>query len=134
MRASGYHVSSRWVDASTIQPRIPWVLLDYNSNGYRSVVADEDSSHFALSSRNIIQDEVILPRYDEKGNPLSYSLEPQFPADTIEARSALPWDATKGELSLQVTVPDGKTVDLGTWQFLGKSGQWPTTKKPAITA
>jgi len=135
VRASGYHVSGRWVDASRIQPRIPWVLLgNYNSNGYRGVVADEDSSRFALSSRNIIQDEVILPRYDEKGNPLSYSLEPQFPADTIEARSALPWDATRGELSVQITGPDGKTLDLGTVPFVGKSGQWPTTKKPAITA
>jgi hypothetical protein len=135
IRASGYYVSGRWVDAATIHPRVPWVILgNYNSNGYRGVVADEDSSHFALSNRNLIQDEVILPRYDEKGNSLYYSLEPQFPADSIEIRSNLPWDASKGELSVQVIAPDGKAVDLGTIPFVGKSGQWLTTKKSAVTA
>ena len=33
------------VDASKIQPRIYWVLLNaYNSNGYKGVVADEDKA------------------------------------------------------------------------------------------
>jgi hypothetical protein len=43
--------SRRWrtlkgdpVIGASIQPRIPWVLLNnYNSNGYHGVVADEDS-------------------------------------------------------------------------------------------
>ena len=135
VRASGYHAGGQWVDAGKIQPRIPWIILgNYNSNGYRGVVADEDSSHFALSNRNIIQDDIILPRYDEKGKPLSYSLEPQFPADAIEARSTLPWDATRGQLSLQITGPDGKTVDFGTAPFVGKAGIWLTTRKPVFTA
>ena len=134
IRASGYYVSGPWVDAAKIQPRIPWVLLgNYNSNGYRGVIADEDQRRFALSNRNLIQDDVILPLYDSKGNKLAYSLEPQFPADTIEARSNIPWDYTKGELSIQVTGPDGKTIDLGTASFVGKAGQWPTTKNPAFT-
>lgn len=132
--ASGQHVSGRLVEASKIQPRFPWVLLgEYNSNGYRGVVADEDKSRFALSSRNIIPDEVILPLYDDNGKPLTYSLEPQFPADIIEERNNIPWDYAKGELSLQVTGPDGKTVDLGTAPFVGKKGMWPTTKKPSFT-
>ncbi|MFC2067194.1 alkaline phosphatase family protein [Chloroflexota bacterium] len=134
IRASGPHVSGRWVDATTIQPRIPWVLLsNYNSNGYRGVIADEDRSRFALSSRNIIPDGVILPLYTSKKTKASYSLEPQFPTDTIDARSNIPWDYTRGELSIQVTGPDGDTVDLGTAPFIGKKGLWPTTKHSAFT-
>ncbi|MBI4787133.1 MAG: hypothetical protein HY782_08825 [Chloroflexi bacterium] len=135
IRADGKHVSGRVVDAAAIKPRVPWVILgNYNSNGYRGVVADEDAANFALSVRNLIPDEVILPLYDDNNKPLAYSLEPQFPADTIDARSNIPWDFAKGELSIQVTGPDGKTNDLGTAPFVGKAGQWPTTKKPAFTA
>jgi len=135
IRASGRHVSGRWVDASTIQPRIPWVLMgNYNSNGYRGVVAEDDKSRFGVSGRNLIQDDIILPMYSDSGARLSYSLEPQFPPDTIELRSNLPWNYGQGEVSIQVTGPDGKTVDLGTRPFMGASGQWPTTKNSSITA
>jgi len=134
--ASGRHVSGRMVDASTIKPRIPWVILgNYNSNGYRAVVAEEDKARFALSNRNLIQDEVILPLYDET-NPkrvLAYNLEPQFPADTIFERQNIPWDYTRGELAIQVTAPNGKTTDLGTAPFVGKAGRWLTTRNPKFT-
>ncbi|MDP2919414.1 MAG: hypothetical protein Q8O43_04255 [Dehalococcoidia bacterium] len=134
IRASARYIGSAWVDASRIQPRIPWVILgNYNSNGYRGVVADEDRHRFALSNRNLIPDDVILPLYDDRGNKLSYSLEPQFPADTIEARSNIPWDYTKGELSIQITGPDGKTTDLGTAPFAGQTGIFPTTRRSAFT-
>jgi hypothetical protein len=134
--ASGTHISGRFIDAGAIKPRIPWVLLrGYNSNGYQGVVADEDRPNFALSQRNIIHDEVILPRFGSDNKTVSsYTLEPQFPTDTIEARSNIPWDYTKGELTIQVTGPDGKTSDLGTVPFVGNSGQWYTTKKAAFTA
>ena len=89
--ASGAHVSGRVVAAASIQPRFPWLLLsNYNSNGYRGVVADEDKSRFAASDRSLIPDEVILPMFDDNGNRLSYSLEPQFPVDTIDVRSEHP--------------------------------------------
>lgn len=131
---SGYRISGEWVDAELIRPRIPWVLLAaYNSNGYRGVVAEEDGGRFALSPRNIIPDEVILPMSDDAGRKLSYSLEPQFPADTIELRSAIPWNYSAGRLSVEITEPDGTVTSLGTWPFAGRSGQWPTTKNPAIT-
>ena len=134
LRASGRHVSGRMVDGSTIKPRLPWVLLaDYNSNGYRGVVAEEDKWRFALSGRNIIPDEVILPLYNSAKRKQAYSLEPQFPTDTIELRSNIPWDYRRGELSIQVTGPDGKTVDLGTALFLDQAGQWPTTRRAAFT-
>ena len=136
VRADGIDVSKRAVAGSTIKPRIFWVLLRaYNSNGYQGVIAEEDKGNFALSQRHIIHDEVILPRFGADNKTVaSYSLEPQFPTDTIEARSNIPWDYTKGELSISVTGPDGKTTDLGTAPFVGKAGDWPTTKKSAFTA
>ncbi|MBM3748855.1 MAG: hypothetical protein FJW34_24060, partial [Acidobacteria bacterium] len=96
IRASGTHVSGRAVDAAAIRPRLPWVLLNaYNSNGYRGVVAEEDKAHFGISGRNLIQDDVILPLYSNPAdtrNRLTYNLEPQFPTDTIELRTNLPWN------------------------------------------
>lgn len=134
--ASEKHVSGRTVDATTIKPRIPWVLLNsYNSNGYRGVVAAEDQRTFALSSRNIMQDDVILARFSES-SPQSvnaYSLEPQFPSDTIFARQNIPWNFTKGELTVKITQPDGKVIDLGTAPFVGRTGQWPTTRNTRFT-
>lgn len=133
--ANGRHVSGKFVDASGIKPRIPWVILgNYNSNGYRGVVAEEDKSRFALSNRNIIPDDVILPFYDDANKSVSYSLEPQFPFDTIDSRVNIPWDYTKGELTIQVMGPDGKTTDLGTAPYIAKQGQWHTTKQSKFTA
>jgi hypothetical protein len=135
IRASARHASGVYVDAAKIQPRLPWVLLSaYNSNGYQGVVADEDRQRFALSGRNIIPDDVILPLYDSSNRQLSYSLEPQFPTDTIELRSNIPWNYASGEYSVQIVGPDGKTTDLGTAPWVGASGQWPTTKKSSLTA
>jgi hypothetical protein len=136
IRASGTHASGMFVNGLEITPRVPWILMgDYNSNGYKGVVADEDSQTFALSPRNIIPDEVILPLYGSDNKTiLSYSLEPQFPTDTIEARSNIPWDNHSGQLSVQITAPDGKVTDLGTAAFNGNRGQFPTTGKSAFTA
>lgn len=133
--ASGPHVSGRPVRADALRLRFPWVLLAaYNSNGYQGVVADEDRSRFALSSRSIIPDEVVLPLYDTAGNRVSYSLEPQFPADSIDALQNIPWDWQSGELSVSVIGPDGARIDLGTAPFVAKSGNGPTTKRAAFTA
>ena len=133
--ASSKHVSGREVDASRIQARFPWVLLyNYNSNGYKGVVADEDRHRFATSDRSLIPDEVILPMYDSAGTKLSYSLEPLFPADTIDPLQNLSWNWTSGQLSGKVVGPDGSVVDLGTAPIAGKSGNGPTTKSTAFTA
>ncbi len=136
VRAGGTYVTGVKIDASTIQPRLPWILLgNYNSNGYYGVVADEDQKRFTLSNRNLIPDDVILPLYaGDNRTKLTYSLEPQFPTDTIELRSNIPWNYSSGELSIQVTGPDGVTTDLGKYPFIGKTGQWPTTSRSAFTA
>ena len=135
IRANGTSVSGRAIDASTIQPRLPWTILaDYNSNGYQGVIADEDKARFALSPRFIIPDEVILPLANNSGGKLSYSLEPRFPTDTIELHSNIPWDYTKGAVTVTITNPNGSVTDLGTMPFTGAKGQWPTTGKTGLTA
>jgi hypothetical protein len=133
--ASGTHAAGRKVDGATVQARCPWLLLaGYNSNGYRGVVADEDRHRFATSDRSLIPDEVVLPMFDDGGNRVSYSLEPQFPADGIDARQNIAWEWTTGELSVRVAGPDGSVVDLGRAPFVAKSGNGPTTRVTAITA
>ncbi|MBI5086725.1 MAG: hypothetical protein HZB13_19280 [Acidobacteria bacterium] len=135
IRANGFHASGRWVDGIEITPRVPWVLLNsYNSNGYRGVVAEEDKGWFALASRNLIQDDVILPLFDASSRPIGYNLEPQSPLDSVDARLNIPWDGTRGELTVEVTDPEGVVAKLGTMPFAGLNGAWPTTKKSAVTA
>jgi len=134
--ASGATVKGDQVDGASIQPRIPWVLLyNYNSNGYRGVVADEDQPFFAISSRSLIQDDVILPRYDPaSGKPVTYTLEPTFLADTRDTCWNIPWDYASGEMAVTVTGPDGSAVSLGKFPFVRQNGSGPTTAKPALTA
>ncbi|HEY3383596.1 MAG TPA: M4 family metallopeptidase [Vicinamibacterales bacterium] len=132
--ASGHHVSGRVVNGSSIQPRFAWLLLsNYNSNGYRGVVADEDRQRFATSDRSLIPDDVILPMYDDYGNRVSYSLEPQFPADSIDPLQNIKWDWTTGELTVKVQGPDGRTTDLGVAKIVARTGNGPTTKNAAFT-
>jgi hypothetical protein len=133
--ADGVTVKGDAVQAGSIQPRIPWVLLNnYNSNGYHGVVADEDKLFFAIAARNIIQDDIVLPRFDGSGKALSYSLEPQFLANSNDSCLDIPWDYASGEMSVQVNGPDGSTVSLGKYPFLRQSGAGPTTGKAAVTA
>jgi len=133
--ADGTAATGEKITATAIKARVPWVLLNnYNSNGYKGVVADEDSPYFAVSPRNLIQDDVILPRFDNSNKPLTYSLEPQFLADTIDGCWNIPWDLASGEYAVEVTGPDGVAVSLGKYPFVGANGQWPTTRRTAITA
>jgi len=133
--ASGDDASGRYVDASRIRPRFPWLLLaSYNSNGYRGVVSDEDKPRFAMSDRNILPDEVVLPMYDDNGNRIGYSLEPQFPMDSIDQYQNIRWNYASGTLSVRVAGPDGSVADLGTAPFATKSGNGATTKNTAFTS
>jgi len=75
------------------EERCYWVLLwDYNSNGYRGVIAQRDQDKVAVSPRHIIHDEVVLPRFDAKGGVIGYSLEPTFLLDTINLQRNIPWE------------------------------------------
>ena len=71
---------------------------------------------------------------DDTGKKLSYSLEPQFPADGIDSLQNIPWNWSSGQLTVWVTGPDGKVVNLGTARFVAKSGNGPTTKLATLTA
>jgi hypothetical protein len=131
----GVSIKGDAVKAASIQARVPWVLLaSYNSNGYRGVVAEEDKPYFAISPRNLIQDDVILPRFDSSGRSITYSLEPQFQADTVDACWNIPWDYASGEISVEVTRPDGVTVPLGKYPFVRQSGSTATTGRSQLTA
>jgi len=95
---SNNNIQGKFVDAATIAPKTYWILLgQYNSNGYQGVIADEDKRNFALSSRNIIPDEIILPMYNTSGNIISYNLEPSFPTNTIDKLRNIPLDYTTVE-------------------------------------
>ncbi len=132
--SSGADVSGRVVDATRIAPRVAWVLLgQYNSNGYQGVVADEDRGRFALSDRNIIPDEVILPLYNAQDRVIGYSLEPEVRADLVDEQRSIPWNYSSGELSARVTDPSGTVTDLGTLPFTGRKGRGPTTGSAKLT-
>lgn len=135
LAASGRHADGRAIDATRIRARFPWTLLaGYNSNGYSGVVSAEDRHRFALSNRNLIPDDVILPMYDANGARVSYSLEPQFPTDTIDAALNIPWNWASGALTVKIAGPDGSVATFGPSKFVAKSGNGPTTKNTSITA
>jgi hypothetical protein len=135
IEASGPDVAGRPVDGAQIRPRMPWLLLSKsNSNGSYGTVADEDAPRFALSNRNLIADEVILPRYSDSGWAYPYSLEPVFAPDSIDPDSNIKWNWTSGALTVVITNPDGTTTNLGTSAFVGGTTGAPTTNVAALTA
>ena len=133
--ASGKEMVRRETSATKITRRCYWILLwDYNSNGYRGVVAQEDQDKVAISPRHIIHDEVVLPRFDSKGGVISYNLEPTFLMDTVDSQRNIPWRYDRGEWSVKVTSPDGVRTDLGTYRFVARRGSGATTKNVKFTS
>ncbi|MDP2858495.1 MAG: hypothetical protein Q8P50_11030 [Bacillota bacterium] len=132
--ADGKDFTGAWVDASKLTRHCYWVLLaDYNSNGYRGVVAEEDKDRVAISPRHIIHDEVVLPRFDTKGNVIAYNLEPTFLMDRMNPQRNIPWNYKSGQWSVRVTGPSGKVEDLGAAKFAAKRGAGATTKNAKMT-
>ena len=106
--ASGTDNTGKKIRGSEIQRRCYWVLLwGRNSNGYQGVVADEDQKSVAISPRNLIHDEVILPRFAPEGYAIEYNLEPHFLLDDIDPRRNIPW-----------------RYDSGEWSYKNDSSQW----------
>ncbi|MBF0500673.1 MAG: hypothetical protein HQM09_11115 [Candidatus Riflebacteria bacterium] len=135
IRCNGTDIRGNQVNAEKIVPRIYWVLLDgYNSNGYQGVVADEDAGHFALSGRNLIQDEIILPLFNDDGRKIAYNIEPTPIISHMNIRRAIPWDYSAGELLVTVTDPSGRITDIGTAPFKEKNGLGSTTGDPRFTS
>lgn len=133
--ASGRDVTGKWVDCAQLSRRCYWVLLwDYNSNGYRGVVAKENQKNVAISPRNLIHDDVILPRFDSKRNALAYNLEPTFLLDNVNSQRNIPWRYNSGEWSLKIVFPNGTSLNLGTAKFTAKRGSGATTKNASFTS
>jgi hypothetical protein len=132
---SGFDANGKWVDGLQINRRSYWSLLwDYNSNGYRGVVAKEDANKVAISPRNLIHDEIILPRYSATGSALTYNLEPTFILDNANIQRNIPWKYDTGSWSVKVTLPNGTVVDLGTAPFLARRGNGVTTRNTSFTS
>jgi len=132
--ASGKDITGNMINGSQILRRSYWVLLrDYNSNGYQGVVAQEDQGRVAISPGNIIHDEVVLPRFDDKGEVIEYNLEPDFLFDSIESQRDIPWRYDRGEWSAKLILPNGTNVDLGSSRFVDKRGDGATTKNQNFT-
>ena len=133
--ASGYNVAGTWVDGSEVRRRSYWALLwDYNSNGYRGVVAKEDKNNVAISPRNLIHDEIILPRFNSKYTALTYNLEPTFLMDNVNSQRNIPWRYNRGEWSVKIVFPNGTSLNLGTAKFVAKKGNGATTKNASFTS
>jgi len=133
--ATGIDINGKWVDGSQISRRSYWALLwDYNSNGYRGVIAKEDEIKVAISPRNLIHDEIILPRFSTSGTALTYNLEPTFLLDNANSQRNIPWRYDHGNWSVKITHPNGTVRDLGTAAFLTRRGNGATTKNSSFTA
>lgn len=150
MTASGMDATGKMINGSQIQRRCYWVLLwDYNSNGYRGVVAQEDQDKVAISPRNMIHDDVVLPRFDSNGYAIAYNLEPHFLMDDIDPPRNIPWRYDRGEWSVKITlpngtkvelwspkvkvpVPNGTKVDLGSSKFVARNWNGPTTNNSVL--
>ena len=133
--SSGWGADGNWVEGSQTARKSYWVLLwDYNSNGYRGVVAQEDQSRVAISPRNMIHDEIILPKVDVKGNAIAYNLEPSFLMDTYNSQRNIPWNYQSGQWSGKITLPNGTSVNLGTANFTARRGNGATTKNILLTS
>lgn len=150
--ASGIDVTGKMINSAQIQRKCYWVLLwDYNSNGYRGVVAKEDQDKFAISPKNIIHDDIILPRFDSNGYAIAYNLEPHFPMDDIDPQRNIPWRYDRGEWSVKITlpngtkvelwspkvkvpVPNGTIIDLGSSRFVARRWNGATTNNSILTS
>jgi hypothetical protein len=133
--SSGWDVNGTWVDASQIIRKPYWDLLwDYNSNGYRGVVASEDQKLVAISPRSIIHDTVILPKVDVNGNLISYNIEPNFLLNNDNTQRNIPMNYRSGQWTAKVTLPNGTVLNLGTANFAAQRGNGATTQNSTFTA
>lgn len=134
--ASGWNINgTTWIDASQITRKPYWDLLwDYNSNGYRGVIAKEDQNRVAVSPRNMIHDAVVIPKVDVKGSQLSYNLEPNFLLDNDNTQRNIPINYHSGQWTVRITFPNGTIVNLGTANFTARRGNGATTQNTSFTA
>jgi hypothetical protein len=133
--ASGWDINGNWIDGSQIIRKPYWVLLwDYNSNGYRGVVAQENEDKVAISPRNMIHDQIILPKIDVNNNSIAYNLEPNFLLENDNPQRSIQWNYASGQWSVKITLPNGTSLNLGTANFMARRGNGATTKNVTFTS
>lgn len=133
--SSGWDANGYWVGGSQVVRKPYWVLLwDYNSNGYRGVVAQEDQNRVAISPRNMIHDTVILPKVDVNGYLISYNLEPNFLLDNDNTQRNIPMNYRSGQWTVKITLPNETLVNLGTANFTARRGNGATTQNATFTS
>ncbi|MHC5079390.1 MAG: hypothetical protein ACYTHN_10245, partial [Planctomycetota bacterium] len=104
-------------------PRMPWALMmDQEVHGVRGIVPEEEKGKWALNPRNRLGSRPIYP-------PGSYNLEPGFPSlANIALNIKYPLNPVSGEVTVEVSQPDGEIDDLGTAQFQALT-QWGATTR-----
>lgn len=120
-------------------PHLPWTLLsDTFANGVRGTRAREDRYRFDLSTKVILQNDVlILPRFDEvTKQPRRYRLEPFVPmvswtaSEDVEPNPPIiPFAFPSGLLTVTVQKPDGARDVLGPAPFVQARSGMPGSKK-----
>ncbi len=132
--SSGWDVNGTWIEASQINRKSYFILLwDYNSNGYRGVVANEDQTKIAISPRNMIHDAVILPKVDVNGNAIAYNLEPNFLLNNDNTQRNIPMQYRSGQWTVKITYPNGTIKNLGTANFTARRGNGATTQNTTFS-
>jgi hypothetical protein len=104
--------------------RLLWSLfVDNPSDGARGILAEADKEYAALSGRVRFNPPTYILPPTQSNAPVTYSLEPylleQLPnLYTATSPPLIPFAFPSGELSVQVTRPDGTVTDLGTFPVL----------------
>lgn len=114
-------------------PRAIWTLFASMANfGVAGSVALEDKPYFAMTNRVKPQTRYTLPCTPDR-RKCTYQIEPDLPTANHQRifstkaynYSQLEPDYSKGEVTVRVKRPDGRTDDLGThaFRFAGLTGQ-----------
>jgi|GEM_PF-442842 len=113
-------------DAAT--PRLPWTLFGTKEvHGVRGIVPEEAEGKWDINWRNRLESEPIYP-------PGRYRLEPGLPSVAFPSLNIrYPFTSRRGEVSVQVTGPDGETSDLGTHRLVALTKWGATTRTGKLT-
>jgi mono/diheme cytochrome c family protein len=129
-------------------PKMPWTLFgDILTNGPRGIVSNQDKAFFAINYSGLRFDKVIVPMKDERGKPIVYRIEPDFPTQNENQElfektmfygnirtvlSHIELDPVRlkynsGYLDVTITAPSGKTYATGRVPFKSAAPYGATT-------
>ena len=129
-------------------PHMPWTLFGgVLTHGPRGIVSNQDQAHFAINYSGLRYGRIIIPMNDERGRPVTYRLEPDFPTQNENQElfektmfygnietvlSHIELDPVKlkydsGYLEVTVTAPSGRQYATGRAPFRAASAYGATT-------